>query len=105
MSAAEDRFREAAALPVSAFEASPLGEAHTKAEAAKLETRAKSAGLSVAEVRAADAAGLDLLRYAALRNVRSVEDYRRVGRELAARAEARAEAERQVAVETARKEL
>lgn len=67
--------------PESAFVQSAAGQAFLEAERAKLVRRGEPFGLSADEVEQADRDSFDLARFAAMRRVRNVADYRRVEEE------------------------
>jgi hypothetical protein len=78
-----------------------LAELHTQ-RAEERRQRGEPHGLTTGEVEGADRAGMDLSRYAALKDVSNITEFEAAQERLRLDAEARAEAERQAAVERAK---
>lgn len=102
---AEQRARAMMGGQRGGFGSSPAGAAHLAAKAEALRVRGEPHGLSPAQVAAADVLKMSLAKYAAYANVITIEDRERAETRLRAADEARQEAERQVAIEQARKAL
>ena len=80
-------------------------EEHARQELARIEKLAAEHKLSVSEVIYAERQGLNVEAYAALKNVRTVEQYEAARARLAASADAKAEAQKQLDVETERRRI
>lgn len=80
-------------------------EDHAKAELARIEKLAAEHQLSTAEVIYAERSGMDVQAYSELKNVKTLEQYQAARAKLAAAADAKAEARKQLDVEAERKRL
>ena len=81
-----------------------LSELHEQ-QAEKRRKRGEPHGLTAEEVEGADQGGMDLPRYAALKDVANITEFEAAQERLRLNAEARADAERQAAVEQAKRRI